>query len=153
MRDHLDDTDYAILRLLQADGRMTNVDIARQVGITPPPCLRRMRALEESGYIRSYRAHLDERKLGYGVTAFAMVHLDSQSEAELKAFAERIHGLDAVRECWTLSGDMDFMLRIVTRDLAGFQAFVTTLTGMPNVRNVRTAITLNVIKDEAIVPL
>jgi DNA-binding Lrp family transcriptional regulator len=152
LRPKLDDIDLRILRELQADGRMTNVELASRVGISPPPCLRRVRALEEAGLIRGYHADLDERKLGYEVVCFAFVHLASQAEADLVAFQERMRGWPTVRECWTLSGDIDFALKCVAPDLKAFQDFVAELTAMPNVRNVRTALALDRVKDEPIVP-
>ena len=85
MLARLDDIDWKILRELQGDGRMTNVELARRVGISAPPCLRRVRALEEAGFIKGYRALLDGKELGFEVTAFAMVHLSSQAEADLTA--------------------------------------------------------------------
>jgi len=148
----LDDIDLRILRELQADGRMTNVELASRVGISPPPCLRRVRALEEAGLIRGYHADLDERKLGYEVVCFAFVHLASQAEADLAAFQARIRDWATVRECWTLSGDIDYALKCVAPDLKAFQDFVADLTATPNVRNVRTALTLERVKDEPIVP-
>ncbi|MGF7052096.1 DNA-binding Lrp family transcriptional regulator [Bosea sp. OAE752] len=148
----LDDIDLRILRELQADGRMTNVELASRVGISPPPCLRRVRALEEAGLIRGYHADLDERKLGYEVVCFAFVHLASQAEADLVAFQSRIRDWAPVRECWTLSGDIDFVLKCVAPDLKAFQDFVGDLTALPNVRNVRTALALDRVKDEPIVP-
>ena len=153
MRDRLDAIDWKILNELQKDGRITNVELSRRVGISAPPCLRRMRALEEAGIIRSYRALLDEKKLGYEVAVFAMVHLVSQAEADLVAFEQRVRGWPLVRECWMLSGEVDFILKCVAPDLATFQAFVTELTGAPNVRNVKTALSLRRSKDEAMVPL
>lgn len=132
---------------------MTNVELARRVGISPPPCLRRVRALEEAGYVRGYRAILDERKLGFEVTCFAMVNLASQADGDLKAFTDRIKTWPAVRACWTLSGDIDFLLKCVAPDLKSFQAFVADLTALPNVRNVRTALTLDPVKDAPNVPL
>lgn len=152
MRSKLDDIDLAILRELQANGRMTNVELASRVGISPPPCLRRVRALEEAGLITGYRAQLDERKLGLEVVCFAFVHLASQAEADLEIFQARIRAWPAVRECWKLSGDIDFMLKCVTPDLKAFQDFVGELTALPNVRNVRTALALDRVKDEPIVP-
>lgn len=149
MRSKLDDIDLAILRELQGDGRMTNVELASRVGISPPPCLRRVRALEEAGLITGYRAQLDEGKLGFEVVCFAFVHLASQAEADLEVFQARIRGWAAVRECWKLSGDIDFMLKCVAPDLKAFQDFVGELTGMPNVR---TALALDRVKDEPIVP-
>ena len=127
MRPKLDDIDLRILRELQADGRMTNVELASRVGISPPPCLRRVRALEEAGLIRGYHADLDERKLGFEVVCFAFVHLASQAEADLVAFQERMRNWPTVRECWTLSGDIDFSLKCVAPDLKAFQDFVAEL--------------------------
>jgi DNA-binding Lrp family transcriptional regulator len=149
----LDAIDRKILKELQDDGRMTNVDLAQRVGISAPPCLRRVRALEEAGYIKGYRALLDEKKLGYEVTVFAMVHLTSQAEADLKAFAAFVQKAPLVRECWMLSGEIDFILKCVAPDLTTFQAFVTELTGAPNVRNVKTSLTLRNAKDAAMVPM
>src|SRR6201987_6498442 len=99
----LDAIDRNILRELQDDGRITNVELARRVGISPPPCLRRVRALEEEGYINGYRGLLDARKLGFDVTVFAAVHLSSQAEADLRAFEAFVRAEPLVRECWMLS--------------------------------------------------
>jgi DNA-binding Lrp family transcriptional regulator len=149
----LDDIDWKILRELQADGRMTNVELARRVGISAPPCLRRVRALEEAGFIKGYRALLDEKLLGFEVTVFAMVHLSSQAEADLSAFEAFVREQPIVRECWMLSGEIDFILKCVAPNLTAFQAFVTELTGAPAVRNVKTSLTLRNSKDAAMVPL
>jgi len=149
----LDAIDRKILKELQADGRMTNVDLAQRVGISAPPCLRRVRALEEAGFIKGYRALLDEKKLGYEVAIFAMVHLTSQAEADLKAFEEFVRKAPLVRECWMLSGEIDFILKCVAPDLKTFQAFVSELTSAPNVRNVKTSLTLRNSKDAAMVPM
>jgi DNA-binding Lrp family transcriptional regulator len=149
----LDAIDRKILKELQADGRMTNVDLAQRVGISAPPCLRRVRALEEAGYIKGYRALLDEKLLGYEVTVFAMVHLISQAEGDLKAFEAFVRKAPLVRECWMLSGEIDFVLKCVAPDLKTFQAFVSELTGAPNVRNVKTSLTLRNAKDAAMVPM
>jgi DNA-binding Lrp family transcriptional regulator len=149
----LDAIDWKILKELQADGRITNVELARRVGISAPPCLRRMRALEEAGFIKGYRALLDEKKLGFEVAVFAMVHLASQAEADLAAFEAFVHAEPLVRECWMLSGEIDFVLKCVAPNLAAFQDFVGRLTAQPNVRNVKTSLTLKNVKDEAMVPL
>lgn len=148
----LDDTDWKILAELQSEGRITNVELAKRAGLSAPPCLRRVRALEEAGLIRGYRAILDEKQLGYEVTCFAMVHLASQAETDLTQFETRIRAWSLVRECWTLSGDIDYILKCVAPDLKSFQAFVLELTGLPNVRNVRTAVTLDLVKNEPIMP-
>jgi DNA-binding Lrp family transcriptional regulator len=149
----LDDIDRNILRELQDNGRITNVELARRVGISAPPCLRRVRALEEAGYIKGYRALLDEKLLGFEVTVFAMVHLSSQAEADLITFEEFVRRQPLVRECWLLSGEIDFILKCVAPDLKTLQAFVTELTAAPHVRNVKTSLTLRNSKDAAVVPM
>ena len=152
MPARLDAIDRKILKELQADGRITNVDLAQRVGISAPPCLRRMRALEEAGYIKGYRALLDEKLLGYDVTVFAMVHLASQAEADLQAFEAFVRAKPMVRECWMLSGEIDYILKCVAPDLRTFQAFVAELTAAPHVRNVKTSLALRMAKDAAVVP-
>jgi DNA-binding Lrp family transcriptional regulator len=149
----LDAVDWKILDELQRDGRMTNVELSRRVGISAPPCLRRVRALEEDGIIEGYRALLDEKRLGYDLTAFAMVHLTSQAEADLAAFEARIGQWPLVRAAWMLSGEVDFLMLCVAPDLRTFQAFVLEITAAPNVRNVKTALTLKRAKDAPVVPL
>jgi len=153
VRARLDAVDWKILAELQADGRMTNVELAKRVGISAPPCLRRVRALEDAGVIKGYRTLLDESSLGYEITIFAMVNLTSQAGADLSSFENYVKRQPLVRECWMLSGDIDFVLKCVARDLRSFQAFVAELTAAPAVRNVKTALTLRSIKDDPIVPL
>jgi len=149
----LDAIDWKILDELQRNGRITNVELARRVGISAPPCLRRMRALEQAGFIKGYRALLDEKLLGYEITVFAMVHLASQAEPDLLAFENFVKSRPLVRECWMLSGEIDFILKCVAPDLRTFQAFIAELTAAPNVRNVKTSLTLKNSKDAPIVPL
>ncbi|MCA0399451.1 MAG: Lrp/AsnC family transcriptional regulator [Proteobacteria bacterium] len=149
----LDAIDWKILGELQADGALTNVELARRVGLTPPPCLRRVHALREAGFIEGYRAILDAPRLGYSVVCFAFVHLASQAESDLGAFQARIEQWPTVRECWTLSGDIDFLMKCVTEDMQSLQLFVSELTSTPNVRNVRTALALGKIKALGLVPI
>jgi len=153
MLAQLDAIDWKILGELQDDGRMTNVELARRVGISAPPCLRRVRALEEAGFIRGYRALLDEKSLGFEVMMFAMVHLSSQADSDLTEFETFVRGEPLVRECWMLSGEIDFILKCVAPDLKTFQAFVERLTAAPHVRNVKTSLTLRNSKDAPTVPL
>lgn len=149
----LDDIDRKILAELQADGRMTNVELARRVGISAPPCLRRVRALEESGFIRGYHADVDPRELGFEVQVFAMVRLNSQSEADLTAFETRARDWPLVRECHMLNGEIDFILKCVSPDLSTFQAFLTGhLTSAPNVASVKTSLVIRCAKDQPGVP-
>ena len=150
----LDIIDKKLLSELQAEGRMTNVDLARRVGLTAPPCLRRVRALEEDGVIRGYHADLDASKLGFAITVFAMVSLRSQAEEDLRAFEEHIKQLPEVRECHMLNGEIDFILKIVSRDLQSFQEFLTSkLTPAPNVASVKTSLTIRTSKYQPGVPL
>ena len=145
----LDAIDWKILRELQDDGRMTNVELSKRVGISAPPCLRRVKRLEEAGIIRGYRAMLNSPALGLEVVAFCMIGLNHQSEAELKAFADRTTGWPIVRAAWMVSGESDFLLHCVASDLTTFQTFVIEeLTSSPNVDTVRTALTIRQVKDE-----
>ncbi len=153
MLARLDKIDWHILQILQEEGRITNVELSRRVGISAPPCLRRVRGLEEAGIIRGYRALLDEKILGYEVTAFAMVHLASQADSDLAAFEERVRNWPLVRECHMLSGEVDFIMKCIAPDLGTFQAFVSDLTAAPNVRNVKTSLTFRRSKDAPDVPL
>lgn len=149
----LDEIDRRILAELQADGRMTNVELARRVGISAPPCLRRVRALEESGHIRGYHAEIDPRELGFEVQVFAMVRLASQSERDLSAFEDLCKGWPMVRECHMLNGEIDFILKCVAPDLSTFQRFLTeSLTAAPNVASVKTSLVIRGAKDEPGVP-
>jgi DNA-binding Lrp family transcriptional regulator len=149
----LDEIDRMILAELQADGRMTNVELAKRVGISAPPCLRRVRTLEEQGYIRGYHAVVDPRELGFEVQVFAMVGLVSQAEVDLSAFEAKCKGWPLVRECHMLNGEVDFILKCVSPDLRTFQTFLTEqLTAAPNVASVKTSLVIRDAKDEPGVP-
>lgn len=150
----LDRIDWLILKELQTDGRMTNVELASRVGISAPPCLRRVRALEKAGFILGYHARLNPKLLGFDVEAHAMVRLTSQAEADLAAFEARARAWEFVRECTMLSGDIDFMLKCVAPDLTSFQNFVIRdLTAAPNVDHVRTALAIRTAKYDPGLPL
>lgn len=154
IRADLDAIDWKILRELQDDGRMTNIELSRRVGISAPPCLRRVRRLERAGIIRKYRALLDGASLGMDVVAFCLVGLHQQTDTALKAFAELTRGWSIVREAWMVSGESDFMLHCVAPDLTRFQSFVIEeLTSAPGVDTVRTALTIRQIKDEGLVAI
>jgi DNA-binding Lrp family transcriptional regulator len=154
MRPGLDATDWRILKELQANGRITNVDLARKVGISPPPCLRRTRALEQAGIISGYFALLDEKALDFEVIAFASVGLHSQADPDLRAFENRVLTWPLVRECYMLSGETDFMLKCVAPDLSAFQDFVRNdLTAAPNVASVKTSLVIGRAKFEPGVPI
>lgn len=149
----LDPIDRKILAELQADGRMTNVELARRVGISAPPCLRRVRTLEESGYLRGYHAAVNSRALGFEVQVFAMVGLNSQAEADLSAFEARCRNWPLVRECHMLNGEIDFILKCVAPDLSSFQRFLTEeLTAAENVASVKTSLVIRCAKEVPGVP-
>ncbi|MFT6024203.1 MAG: DNA-binding Lrp family transcriptional regulator [Ascidiaceihabitans sp.] len=149
----LDPIDRKILAELQADGRMTNVELARRVGISAPPCLRRVRTLEESGYIKGYHAEVDAKELGFEVQVFAMVGLASQAESDLSAFEAKCKSWPLVRECHMLNGEVDFILKCVAPDLSSFQSFLTgELLTTPNVASVKTSLVIRGEKDEPGVP-
>jgi DNA-binding Lrp family transcriptional regulator len=146
-RVKLDRIDRRILSDLQANGRITNVELSRRAGISAPPCLRRVRALEEAGYIRGYHANLDAEALGFGVTVFAQVGLSSQAEQDLRAFEALVRSWPEVRECHMLAGETDFLLKIVTVDWDVYQRFLTTqLTAAPNVSHVKSALAIRTTK-------
>ena len=150
----LDDVDRQILRDLQDDGRMTNVDLAKRAGISAPPCLRRVRALEDAGVVRGYHADLDAEALGYNVHVFAFVGLTSQAEVDLQAFEEMVVEWPQVRECHMLMGETDFLLKIVAHDWDDFQKFLTSkLTPAKNVSHVKTALAIRSAKMLAGVPV
>lgn len=145
----LDTIDWKILRELQSDGRITNVMLATRVGLSAPACLRRVRALEESGLIAGYTVLLDEVALGFSLTAYAMVGLHNQAESDLRSFENLILSWAYVRDAYMLSGETDYMLRCVTRDLAEMQEFVLNeLTAAPNVASVKTFLTIRRVKRE-----
>lgn len=149
-----DDIDVRILGLLQDNGRMTNVELAERVGLTAPPCLRRVRALEQEGAISGYHAALDPVALGYNLTVFAMVSLKSQADADLRAFEQLVADIPEVRECHMLNGEIDFILKIVAPDLQSFQQILTTkLTTAPNVEHVKTSLTIRTSKSLPGVPV
>lgn len=153
-RAKLDRVDRRILKALQDDGRMTNVELARRAEISAPPCLRRVRALEEGGYIRGYHADINPEALGFGVTVFAQVGLSSQAETDLRAFEALMQSWPEVRECHMLAGETDFLLRIVAVDWDAYQRFLTTrLTAAPNVSHVKSSLAIRTCKNVPGVPI
>ena len=149
----LDAIDRRILAELQADGRMTNVELARRAGISAPPCLRRVRRLEEAGIIRGYHADSDPQKLGWEITFFAIVGLESQKEVVLSGFERLVAEWPEVRECHMIRGGGDFLLKLVARDTAHENQLTTWLTGAPNVGRVQTLQTIRTSRSLAGVPL
>lgn len=154
MSVRLDAIDWRILKELMADGRITNLALSRRVGLSPPPCLRRVRALEKAGLIAGYTVLLDEPALGFELTAYAMVGLHNQAEGDLAAFENRVLGWPLVREAHMMAGETDYILKCVAPGLAAFQSFVLDdLTAAPNVASVKTALAIRRAKREPGVPV
>ena len=153
-RVKLDRIDRRILRDLQDNGRMTNVELASRAGISAPPCLRRVRALEAAGYISGYHANLNPEMLGFGITVFAQVGLASQAEVDLVAFETLVREWPEVRECHMLAGEADFLLKVVARDWDSYNRFLTSeLTSAPNVSHVKSALAIRRSKQVAGAPI
>ena len=149
----LDAIDRRILSELQADGRITNVELARRAGISAPPCLRRVRRLEEAGIIRGYHADTDPHRLGWEIIFFAIVGLESQRETVLSAFEQLVATWPEVRECHMIRGGGDFLLKLVARDTAHENQLTQRLTGLPTVSRVQTLQTIRTSRHLAGVPL
>ena len=152
-RSKLDRIDLQILSDLQANGRMTNVELARRAGISAPPCLRRLRALEKGDLIQGYHARVNGPALGYEVSFFALVGLDSQSESVLQGFEEAMSGWPEVRECHMARGPHDFVLRLVARNTHHENELTRRLTSAPHVSTVQTIQVIRTAKEEAGVPI
>jgi DNA-binding Lrp family transcriptional regulator len=149
----IDAIDRRILAELQEDGRMTNVELARRAGISAPPCLRRVRRLEEAGVIRGYHADTDPQRLGWTVTFFVIVGLESQKEAALAAFERMVAAWPEVRECHMIRGGGDFLLRLVARDTAQENDLTRRLTEASNVARIQTLQTIRTSRSLAGVPI
>lgn len=153
-RAKLDKIDRKILKCLQEDGRMSNVNIAKEVGISAPPCLRRVRSLEDNGFITSYHATIDPVSMGYTVSVFALVTLTGQSTHDKDSFEDIVKFLDEVRECYSIAGDIDYMLMIVARDWNHYQDILKEkLTSIENVKSVKSCLSMGALKSEAGIPI
>ena len=149
----IDTIDIQILSDLQKDGRMSNVQLAENAQISAPPCLRRVRALEDAGYIKSYHAKLSPEKLGFGIAGFAFVSLQTQADDDLSSFEKFIQTIPQVREMHMLTGAYDFILKIVGKDWEEFNKLITDITAYESVSSVKSALTLRCGKNEPIVPI
>ncbi len=143
----IDEFEASILRLLSRDGRMTIQELSDQVGLSPTPVTRRLRSLEDRGIITGYSAIIDEAALGYEISVFVSVQLDKQIDQALVTFENAIRDLPQVVDCWLMTGNRDYLMRIATRNLATFEAFLTgTLTKIPGVSNIESSIPIRRIK-------
>jgi Lrp/AsnC family transcriptional regulator, leucine-responsive regulatory protein len=152
--DTLSPTDLRILRVLQSDGRISNVDLAERVGLSPSPCLRRTRQLEAEGAIRGYVALLDHKKLGFGVEAFVQVSLERHQDRYDRAFRDAVRGHGEIVGCYVMTGEMDYLLHVLAQDLEAYGRFtLDVLLKMPGVKDVRSSLALEVVKNSTALPL
>lgn len=150
----LDEIDRKIIRTLQSDGRLTNLDLAAQVGLSPTPCLRRVRKLEEAGVIAGYVALVDQTRVNLPVNVFVSVSMDKQHEETLEAFEREVRTWPEVMECYLMTGDSDYLLRIVARDLQAYNRFLMEkLTRMPGLANIRSSFSLKQVAYSASLPV
>lgn len=150
----LDAIDHRILRALQRDGRLSNVHLAEEVGLSPSPCLRRVRLLEEAGLIRGYHAALDRAAVGLGLTVFVGVKVERHREDDAEAFRAAVRALPQVVSAHLVSGESDFLLQVVVPDLAAYERFLTgTLLRLPGVSDIRSNVAIQTVKDQAALPL
>jgi len=150
----IDDADRRILLALQQDGRLTNNELAEQVGLSPSQCSRRRARLETSDFIRGYHARLDMERAGVGMVCIVSITLDSHNADNAKLFAELVASLPTVLEAYSLTGEMDYMLKVITKDLKSFSGFINTvLLPHASVATVKTSIVLDTLKDTSVLPL
>ena len=150
----LDKFDIAILRELQSDGRLTNTELSTRVGLSAAPCWRRVRALEEGGYIKGYRAEIDRHKIGLGVLAFVRLDADRNNGDVTRQLEEAIRAIPEVISCHYISGTGTFELQVVSRDLNSFSQFAReVLINLPNVKDLHTSFSLGEVKASSALPL
>lgn len=153
-RIQLDRTDYRILHHLQNDGRLTNLDLADRVGLSPSPCLRRVRALEEAGILKRYVGIVDAKAVGLPISAFINVSLRSQEVGALDAFQAAVESFPEVMECYLMTGSSDYLLRVVVPDLGRYERFLADkLTRIPGIANIQTSFALKPVVARTELPL
>ena len=154
IKKELDGIDLKILRILQDEGRISNLDLSKKIGMTPPPTLRRVRDLEKNGFIDGFRANLDPSKLGYDLTAWIFISLKNQNEESLNSFEKLVWGWETIRECYMLNGEVDFILKSVSKNMFEFNDFLLqNITSNENVLSVKTAFAIKTTKRLGNVPI
>jgi len=150
----LDRYDRAIVRLLQQDARITNTSLAEKVSLSESACLRRVRALEESGLIQGYAALIDQQKAGYPVNVFVSITLDRQSQSGLESFENAVRKIPEVMECYLMTGEHDYLLRLVVADMADFERIHSQhLTRLPSVARVQSSFAMRTVTRSTIIPV
>ncbi|HEY8607797.1 MAG TPA: Lrp/AsnC family transcriptional regulator [Noviherbaspirillum sp.] len=152
--DRLDDTDLRLLRLLQEEGRISNARLAERLSLSETPVWRRLRRLEEDGYVRGYQAVLDQRKLGFGVTAFVLITFAIHTGQQPYKFEEAIQAIPEILSCHNITGEADYLLQVVARDLEDYGDFVTrVLRKLPGVTAIRSSLSMREVKATSRLPL
>jgi len=154
IKKELDGIDLKILRILQDEGRISNLDLSKKIGMSPPPTLRRVRDLEKNGFIDGFRANLDPSKLGYDLTAWIFISLKNQNEESLNSFEKLVWGWETIRECYMLNGEVDFILKSVSKNMSEFNDFLSqNITSNENVLSVKTSFAIKTTKNLGNVPI
>lgn len=154
MLEHLDDFDRRILKILQTEGRMPNSELAERVGLSPTPCLRRVKALERSGVIKSYRAILDRKSVGLGLTILVGIKVDGHRDDNAQAIQKALCAMPEVIECHLVSGETDFLLQVAVPDLESYEKFLLgTLLKLPMVKDIRSNVVIRTVKENVPLPL
>ena len=155
MADHkLDDIDRKILRILQGNGRITNTQLSKEIGLSPAPTLERVKKLEICGIIKGYHARLDKEQVGIGVSTFILVSLKGHNKANIQRFTESIEDIEEIIECHHITGSGDFILRVVSQDIASYQKLmIEKVTDIPVVDNLQSIVILSTYKDSKVLPI
>ena len=153
-KKNIDRIDLKILRILQDEGRISNLDLSKKIDMTPPPTLRRVRDLEDKGYIDGFRANINPEKLGFDLTAWIFISLKNQNEESLNSFEKLVWGWENIRECYMLNGEIDFILKCVSKNMSEFNNFLTkNITSNDNISSVKTAFMIKNTKKLGTVPI
>tara|TARA_B100000886_G_scaffold78432_1_gene50833 strand:+ start:414 stop:884 length:471 start_codon:yes stop_codon:yes gene_type:complete len=153
-KKNIDSIDLKILRILQDEGRISNLDLSKKIDMTPPPTLRRVRDLEDKGYIDGFRANINPEKLGFDLTAWIFISLKNQNEESLNSFEKLVWGWENIRECYMLNGEIDFILKCVSKNMSEFNNFLTkNITSNDNISSVKTAFMIKNTKKLGTVPI
>ena len=149
----MDQIDQNILRALQFDGRLTNLELSQKVGLSPSPCLRRVRAMEEQGILVGYTALLDQDAYGFPMNVFVSVRLEQQSTESIQKFEDEINKLDEVLDCYLMTGNRDYLLRVVSQNLKSYEIFVRDkLTTIPGIAAIESSFALGRVKKRSVFP-
>lgn len=149
----MDETDWKIITALQQNARLTNQELAQKVGLSPSPCLRRLRKLEEEGILCGYRALIDQERYGLPINAFVSIRLERQTDAAIRAFEQAIQDLDEVQECYLMTGARDYLLRVVSHSLQAYERFVRErLTRIEGIASIESSFAFNQVKKNPKLP-